>query len=165
MLYACGRGRAVATGTVAGWLVVMVTQTLFAWALPEHWKIAGMALGMSVGMTVGGVWLLVAVAKGPLPRQAEGDGSTPGPGEPGAAVAGLGRAVAAAVLGGGLGFLAGRLAGEAVFGLLGWDGTAPALTAGLVSAVVAGVIGLAVAVVVDRDDARALAGTLRRGAR
>ncbi|MFC7584115.1 lipid II flippase MurJ [Nonomuraea antimicrobica] len=84
VLYAVGQGRAVATGTVAGWIVVMIAQTVFVLVLPGEWKLGGMALGMSVGMSVGGGLLLASVVR------------TRGR----AAVAGLPRAVGAAVAGG-----------------------------------------------------------------
>ncbi|TDD33223.1 virulence factor MviN, partial [Nonomuraea terrae] len=90
VLYAAGRGRAVATGTVAGWIVVMVAQTVFVLVLPDEWEIGGMALGMSVGMSVGGALLLGSVVR------ARGR----------AAVAGLPRAVGACAAGGLLGYLA-----------------------------------------------------------
>ncbi|TMR20847.1 murein biosynthesis integral membrane protein MurJ, partial [Nonomuraea zeae] len=63
VLYAAGRGRAVAAGTVAGWGVVMVAQTVFVFVLPDGWQIGGMALGMSVGMSVGGALLLASVVR------------------------------------------------------------------------------------------------------
>ncbi|MCF6475103.1 virulence factor MviN, partial [Nonomuraea sp. MG754425] len=63
VLYAAGRGRAVAVGTVAGWCVVMVAQIVFVFVLPGEWKIGGMALGMSVGMSVGGGLLLWSVTR------------------------------------------------------------------------------------------------------
>ncbi|GAA2269748.1 lipid II flippase MurJ [Nonomuraea roseoviolacea subsp. roseoviolacea] len=145
VLYAAGRGRAAATGTVAGWLVVMVAQTVFALTFPDGWRIAGMALGMSVGMTAGGVLLLVSVVR------VRGRG----------AAAGLGRAGAAAVAGG----LAGYLAGAGVVAVLGAEsfwGQIGAVLAGAVAALAAG--GLVVALV-DRADATAVAGTLVRARR
>ncbi|MEV0200717.1 lipid II flippase MurJ [Nonomuraea sp. NPDC050691] len=145
VLYAAGHGRAAATGTVAGWGVVMVAQTVFALTFPDGWRIAGMALGMSVGMTAGGVLLLASVVR------LRGRG----------AAAGLGRAGLAAVAGG----LAGYLAGAAAVTALGpgsfW-GHIGAVLAGAVAALVAG--GLVVALV-DRADATAVAGALVRGRR
>ncbi|MFC5834928.1 murein biosynthesis integral membrane protein MurJ [Nonomuraea insulae] len=143
VLYAAGRGRAVATGTVAGWGVVMVAQTVFVLVLPDEWKIGGMALGMSVGMSVGGAMLLGSVvrARGSL------------------AVAGLGRAGGAAVAGGVLGYLAGA-------GVVGWLGVSdiwPNVGAAVLAAVVALAVGGGVVALVDREDAGAVAGLLRRG--
>lgn len=143
VLYAAGRGRAVATGTVAGWGVVMVAQTVFVLLLPDEWKVGGMALGMSVGMSVGGAMLLGSVvrARGSL------------------AVAGLGRAGGAAVAGGVLGYLA----GAGVVGWLGVSGIWPNVGAAVLAAVVALAVGAAVVALVDREDAGAVAGLLRRG--
>ncbi|GAA3095115.1 hypothetical protein GCM10020001_008890 [Nonomuraea salmonea] len=63
VLYAAGQGRAVATGTVAGWLVVMVAQTVLVLVVPPEWGIGAMALGMSIGMSVGGGLLLASVVR------------------------------------------------------------------------------------------------------
>ncbi|MFI7422084.1 murein biosynthesis integral membrane protein MurJ [Nonomuraea sp. NPDC049684] len=143
VLYAAGLGRAAATGTVAGWLVVIVAQTVLVLLLPAGWKIGGMALGMSVGMTAGGVVLLAAVVR------SRGIG----------AAAGLPRAAGAAVAGGVLGYLAGAGAVR----LLGVSGIWPNVGAVVLAAVVAGVVGVAVVAVADRPDARVVAGLLRRG--
>ncbi|MEU7857400.1 lipid II flippase MurJ [Nonomuraea sp. NPDC049141] len=143
VLYAAGRGRAAATGTVVGWGVVMVAQTVFALTFPDEWKIGGMALGMTVGMTVGGALLLVSVvwARGRV------------------AVAGLGRAGLASVAGGGAGYLA----GAAVVGVLGARGIWPNVGATVLAAFVAVVAGGVVVALVDRPTARAVAGSFRRG--
>ncbi|MEV4073948.1 murein biosynthesis integral membrane protein MurJ [Nonomuraea fuscirosea] len=143
VLYAAGHGRAAATGTVAGWCVVMVAQVGFVLVLPEEWEIGGMALGMSVGMTVGGASLLASVVR------ARGR----------AAAAGLGRAVGAALAGGVLGWLA----GAGVVGWLGASGLWPNVAAAALAAVVALGVGAAVVAVVDRADADAVVGMLRRG--
>ncbi|MEV0386077.1 lipid II flippase MurJ [Nonomuraea sp. NPDC050643] len=143
VLYSAGRGRAAATGTVIGWGVVMVAQTVFVLVLPDEWEIGGMALGMSVGMSVGGALLLGSVVR------ARGR----------AAVAGLLRAGGAAVAGGVLGYLA----GAAVAGWLGASGMWPNVGATVVAAVVALVVGAAVVALTDREDAGAVAGLLRRG--
>ncbi|TYB70409.1 virulence factor MviN [Nonomuraea sp. PA05] len=143
VLYAAGRGRAVAAGTVAGWGVVIVAQIVFVLVLPDGWKIGGMALGMSVGMSVGGGLLLRSVVR------ARGA----------AAVAGLVRAGAAAVGGGVLGYLA----GAGVVALLGVSGVWANVGAAVLGAVVALVVGGAVVALVDRADAEAVTGLLRRG--
>ncbi|GAA3650487.1 lipid II flippase MurJ [Nonomuraea antimicrobica] len=142
VLYAVGQGRAVATGTVAGWIVVMIAQTVFVLVLPGEWKLGGMALGMSVGMSVGGGLLLASVVR------------TRGR----AAVAGLPRAVGAAVAGGLLGYLA----GAGVVEWLGAVGVWPNVGAVVLGAVVAVAVGGVAVAVVDRPDAGAVAGLLRR---
>ncbi|WP_344475721.1 murein biosynthesis integral membrane protein MurJ [Nonomuraea monospora] len=143
VLYAAGRGRAVAAGTVAGWGVVIVAQIVFVLVLPDGWKIGGMALGMSVGMSVGGGLLLRSVVR------ARGA----------AAVAGLVRAGAAAVAGGVLGYLA----GAGAVALLGVSGVWANVGAAVLGAVVALVVGGGVVALVDRGDAEAVTGSLRRG--
>ncbi|NUP02241.1 MAG: virulence factor MviN [Nonomuraea sp.] len=143
VLYAAGRGREVATGTVIGWLVVIVAQTVLVLVLPDGWKIGGMALGMSVGMTVGGALLLASVVR------ARGTG----------AVAGLPRASAAAVAGGVLGYLA----GAGVVAWLGATGIWPNVGAVVLAAIVAVAVGAAVVAAVDRPDAGVVAGLLKRG--
>lgn len=142
VLYALGRGRAAAAGTVVGWGVVMVAQTGFALAFPTGWQIAGMALGMTAGMTVGGGVLLFFVVR------ARG-GST---------MAGLGRAGVAAVVGGAAGFGT----GAAVASVFGATGIWANVGAALLAAVVALVVGGGVVILMDRADARMVAGALSR---
>ncbi|GAA2373553.1 hypothetical protein GCM10010404_31220 [Nonomuraea africana] len=142
VLYAADRGRAAATGTVVGWVVTMVAQTVFVLAFPEGWQVGGLALGMTVGMTVGGGWLLVSVvrARGAAPVQ------------------GVARATLAAVAGGGAGFAAGSW----LVALLPASGL-PALTGvALLAGCVALAVGAVVVALVDRSDAAALAGMLPR---
>ncbi|MEV0595268.1 murein biosynthesis integral membrane protein MurJ [Nonomuraea cavernae] len=143
VLYAAGRSRAAAIGTVAGWLVVMAAQALFVPAFPDDWKIAGLALGMTVGMTVGGALLLASVVS------ARGRG----------AAKGLGRAAVAAVAGGGAGYLA----GAAVVAWIGARGIWPNVGAVVLAAIVATAAGGLVVALVDRADARAVADRLTRG--
>ncbi|MEU8150447.1 lipid II flippase MurJ [Nonomuraea sp. NPDC048901] len=143
VLYAAGRGRAVATGTVLGWGVVMVAQTVFALTFPGDWKLGGLALGMTTGVTVGGALLLASVVR------ARGR----------VAVAELGRAALASVAGGGAGYLA----GAAVVGVLGARGIWPNVGATVLAALAAAVAGGVVVALVDRPTARAVAGSFRRG--
>nr|WP_206067149.1 lipid II flippase MurJ [Nonomuraea sp. FMUSA5-5] len=143
VLYAAGRGRAAAVGTVTGWGVVIVAQVAFVLMLPAAWKIGGMALGMSVGMSVGGGMLLWSVAR------ARGR----------AAVAGLVKAGGAAVGGGGLGFVA----GAGAVAMLDVSGVWGNVGAAVLGAVVALLVGGAVVVLVDRGDAEVVTGLLRRG--
>ncbi|RBQ19047.1 virulence factor MviN [Spongiactinospora rosea] len=146
VLYAAGHGRAAATGTVAGWLVMMAAQTVCALSMPPGWGTAGLALGAAVGMSAGGLVLAVAVLR--LRGRA--------------ALRGIGRAGAAALLGG----LAAYAAGAGVVALSGapegvWANVPPALLAGLAAAVLGG----AVAVLVDRRDALAALAKVRPGGR
>ncbi|MGW0803673.1 murein biosynthesis integral membrane protein MurJ [Nonomuraea sp. NPDC002799] len=143
VLYAADRGREAATATVAGWGVVLVAQIVFVLVLPDGWKVGGMALGMSVGMSVGGALLLASVVR------ARGR----------AAAAGLLRAGAAAAASG----LLGWLAGSGVAGWLRAGGIWPNVGATVLAAVVALAVGAVVVAVVDRPDAEAVMGLLRRG--
>ncbi|GAA3824873.1 lipid II flippase MurJ [Sphaerisporangium flaviroseum] len=132
VLYADGRGRAAATGTVLGWLTVMAAQTAFALAFPSPWKLGGLALGSAAGMTAGGALLLAAVAR------------TRGP----AALAGVGRALLTAVLGGGAGFLAGLW----VTTRLSVQGPIPNAGVAAVAGLTAVAVAAGVAFAVDRRD-------------
>ncbi|RCG29601.1 virulence factor MviN [Sphaerisporangium album] len=136
VLYASGGGRAAAAGTVAGWVVVMVAQTVFALAFPPEWKLGGLALGSAVGMTTGGALLVAAVAR------ARG----------GRALAGVPRAALAAVLGGGAGFLA----GERVAAVVVVHGPVANVGVAVLAGGVAVAVALAVAAVVDRRDLASL---------
>ncbi|WP_214107340.1 murein biosynthesis integral membrane protein MurJ [Acrocarpospora catenulata] len=142
VLYATGLGRPAARDMVTGWLVVIAAQTAFALAFPDGWKLAGLALGQAVGMTVGGVLLLLSV------RRARGP----------AALSGAGRAGLAAVLGGG----AACLAGYGVVLILGpgefWWSVLATAVAGLVAAAAGGLV----TAMVDSHDLRTLLARLRK---
>ncbi|MEU4725013.1 lipid II flippase MurJ [Nonomuraea dietziae] len=142
VLYAAGRGRAAATGTVVGWVVAMLAQVGFVLAFPKGWQVGGLALGMTAGMTVGGAWLLAAVARA--------RGAAP--------VEGVARAALAAFAGGGAGFAAGSslVALVPATGLLALTGLA------LLAGCVALAVGAAVVALVDRADAAALVGMVLR---
>ncbi|MFC6083379.1 murein biosynthesis integral membrane protein MurJ [Sphaerisporangium aureirubrum] len=122
VLYAAGRGRAAAVGTVAGWGVVMVAQAVLVAVLPEPWRLAGLGLGSTVGMTAAGALLAVPVLRGRGAR----------------ALDGVPRALLAAVLAGAAGFLTGHWITSALTATGPWAGAAVAALAGL-AAVAAGV--------------------------
>jgi peptidoglycan biosynthesis protein MviN/MurJ (putative lipid II flippase) len=142
VLYADGKGRAAAAGTVIGWVVVMVAQTAFVLTLPGTWKLGGLALGTAAGMTAGGALLLAAVART--------RGSK--------ALVGVMRALLTAVLGGGAGFLAGLLVTSrlSVHGPV--EGVGVALLAGLAAVAVS----LGVAFLVDGRDVASVLSRVRR---
>ncbi|SDG71083.1 putative peptidoglycan lipid II flippase [Sinosporangium album] len=142
VLYARGLGRAAAGGTVAGWVVAMAAQALFAVILPGDWKLAGLGLGGSVGMTVGAAVLLVSVVR------------TAG----GPAAEGLGRAFLAALAGGAAGFAAGGLVAAWSAPVGGWSGGVVTALAGAVALAAGG----AAALVVDRRDAAAMVSRFAR---
>jgi putative peptidoglycan lipid II flippase len=83
-LYAQGNARTPATAVVAGWAVAIIADVILAAAMPPSWTVAAVGIGTSIGVTVSGLWLLVAL------RRSAGA----------AALSGLGRASSAAVVGG-----------------------------------------------------------------
>jgi putative peptidoglycan lipid II flippase len=146
-LYATGAARSAAVVTTAGWAVVIVADVAFALTLPAEHRVAALAAGHTVGMTVLGVALLLLIRArvGTLAGVAR------------AAMVGLVAAVVAA--GAGLGVTA-VLPGS---GVMGWLGQGM-----LVGVVVLAVFG-GVAALGDPADVRPLlrraAGRLRGAAR
>ena len=146
-LYALERGRAAATATVAGWLAVVVAMVALALVVPSPGDVAvALGGGTSIGMTVAGVALVVAL------RRCAGA----------AALDGLARTLlgtgGAALLAGATGWWASTRFTEA------WDGgPAGSVLAGVAAALVAAVVlGLAL-VVLDRPSVRAATRLVRRG--
>lgn len=82
-LFALERGRAAAAATVTGWAVVVVAMTVLALVAPDPGSVAvALGAGSSIGMTVAGLALLVALrrAAGPaalagVPRTLLGTGA------------------------------------------------------------------------------------------
>ncbi|MET8337070.1 murein biosynthesis integral membrane protein MurJ [Streptosporangium canum] len=143
VLYACGRGRSAAVASVAGWAVALVAQILLARAAHSPSDVVGqLALGSTVGMTVGGGLLALAVSR------AAGAG----------ALEGAWRALSAAVLGGAAAYGAG-LAVVTVSGKVSWW---MCVVVGTVAAVAGSAAFAAVAAVIDRPDTRLLLERLRR---
>jgi putative peptidoglycan lipid II flippase len=143
-LYAQGNARTPAIAALVGWLVAIGVDVVLAFTLSSGWTVAAIGIGTSVGVSVSGVWLVVSVL-----RSAGG-----------AALAGLRRAVLAAVVPG----LVAAGAGYAVASQLHRAGV-------LVNLVVAvGVAGLALGVhlglaaALDRSTVQMLVsrGRLRR---
>jgi putative peptidoglycan lipid II flippase len=62
-LYAHGRGRTAALATVAGWVAVIVADVIFVTAASQADAVPALALGNTVGMTVAGVLLAVALVQ------------------------------------------------------------------------------------------------------
>ncbi|MGV8979505.1 MAG: murein biosynthesis integral membrane protein MurJ [Cellulomonas sp.] len=107
-LYALERGRAAVTAASLGWLTVVVASIVACWLLVPEGRdgpatLNALAIGTTIGMTVGGAALLVAV------RRAGG----PGVG------AGLGRTLAVILLAGSVGSIAGRWTVDAVLAMVG----------------------------------------------
>ncbi|MEU3167333.1 lipid II flippase MurJ [Streptosporangium sp. NPDC006930] len=145
VLYACGRGRSAAVASVTGWAVALVAQIALARTAGNPADVVGLlGLGSTVGMTVGGLLLVVAVLR------------TRGA----AALAGAPRTLLATVAGGAAAWGAGLTLVNALGAVSTWEFVAAGLAAG-----VAGVVAFAaVAVMIDRQDVQALAARLRRGA-
>ncbi len=146
-LYALERGRAAAGATVAGWLAVVVAMVALALVVPDPSDVAvALGGGSSVGMTVAGVALVVAL------RRCAGA----------AALDGLVRTVvgtgAAALLAGAAGWWASTWLTRA------WgDAAAGSVLAGVVSALVAAAVLALALPVLDRPSVRAAVRLARRG--
>ncbi|HEX6469604.1 MAG TPA: lipid II flippase MurJ [Streptosporangiaceae bacterium] len=140
VLYAAGRARAAAVAIVLGWAGVLAADLAIAPAVPAGWVVAALGLGNTIGMTIAGGLLLIALAR------------TRG----GAALAGLGRAMPAGLMAG----VAAALAGYGCARGLDVAGRSANLGVAALAAVVAAGVFLAISVVVDRRDLRA---ALNRG--
>jgi putative peptidoglycan lipid II flippase len=75
-LYARGAGRAAATGTVLGWLSVVVADVVLVAAFPDVDRVLLLGVGSSVGLTVGGLWLLAALGRSAGTAAVSGAGRT-----------------------------------------------------------------------------------------
>ncbi len=146
-LYALERGRAAATATVSGWLAAVVAMVVLALLVDRPADVAvALGAGSSIGMSVAGLALLVALrrATGPaaltgLPRTLVGTG-------------------ASALVAGAVGWWVSTRLDDA------WGSSGPgSVLAGIVAALVAlAVLGLALPLL-DRPSVRAAAALVRRG--
>jgi putative peptidoglycan lipid II flippase len=143
-LYAQGNARTPATAVVAGWLVAIGADIALVAAMPDSWTVAAFGIGTSIGVSLSGAWLLVAL------RRSAGPGS----------LAGLPHAATAAFAGGLAGAGCGALLARAapVTGLVGDLGVVVAVAA------LALVVHAAVVALLDRPTLRLLLkpGMLRR---
>ena len=142
VLLAGRRTRVAAVAVGVGWLVVVVADVVLVGIAPARWVVGMLALGSSIGLTVAGVALVVAV------RSALGPAALAGAGR--AALAGL----AAAVAGGGAG--AGVAAVVPITGPV-----AAALAAALAAGCAVAVFAL-VAYVLDGGELRAVVTRVRQ---
>lgn len=140
-LYARGEGAAAATGTVLGWLAVVVADLLLVTALPEVDRVVLLGAGSSIGLTVGAAWLLLS-----LVRRAGGS-----------VVAGAGRTGLVAV-GGAACAAAAALALGAVLPLDARASVPQALVVGALLALAAAAVHLLVVRCLDADGVRAVLG-------
>jgi putative peptidoglycan lipid II flippase len=139
-LYAHGRGRYAAAATVAGWVAVIVADLVFVAAASRDDAVPALALGNSVGMTVAGILLAVALTR-----------TAP------SALRGGWRVVAFALVAGGIASAAGRWLADAL------ESSAVAANIGAVALV--GVVGLVVfAAAISLVDRGALTVLRNRGA-
>ncbi|MEU8384915.1 virulence factor MviN, partial [Streptosporangium sp. NPDC048865] len=138
------RGRSAAVASVAGWAVALAAQVVLAHTAAHPAEVVGrLALGSTAGMTVGGLLLVVAVLR------ARGA----------AALAGTPRTLLATLAGGAAAWAAGLF----VVGAFGAASTWASVAAGLAAGVAGVAAFAAVAVMIDREDARTLPARLRRG--
>jgi putative peptidoglycan lipid II flippase len=129
-MYAQNNARTPAAAVVGGWLVAIAADIVLVAALPASWTVAAFGIGTAIGVSVSGVWLLVAV------HRSAGDG----------ALAGLGRAAAAGLTGGIIGAGCGALLARAA----PTTGVAGDLVVIAVVALVALVVHAGVVAAIDR---------------
>jgi putative peptidoglycan lipid II flippase len=133
-LYAQGDARTPATAVAAGWIVAIVFDIALALALPASWTVAAIGIGTTIGVTLSGGWLLVAL------RRSAGSAS----------VAGLSRAAVAAAAGG----LAGATCGALIALAAAPSAVIAALALILVVAAVALTVNAVVVGFIDRPTLR-----------
>lgn len=134
-LYAAGHHRVSAGAVVSGWGAVLMADVALAVTVPPEWVVAAFGIGNTIGMTLAGVLLISALVA------ARGRD----------AVRGTGRALAAGVLGG----LVGYAGGAAVVAALGPAGTWASVGLCALGTITAVVAFAGVSVVVDPSDIRA----------
>jgi putative peptidoglycan lipid II flippase len=144
VLYASSHEVRAALAQTVGWLVVMGCAAVLVWALPSGWTITALGVSSTVGLSLAAVLLCVGVVR------AHGA----------AALAGVGRSVAASALAGGVGWAVGR----AVASTLQVDGVVAAVGSAAVAGSAGAVVFTATVALVDRSAMRAVlagAGTVR----
>jgi putative peptidoglycan lipid II flippase len=62
-LYAQGNARTPALAVLVGWIVAIAFDIVLAVTMPASWTVAAVGIGTSIGVTVSGVWLLVALER------------------------------------------------------------------------------------------------------
>ena len=141
VLFACRRTWIAAAALVGGWLLVIVTDVTVVPAVPPRWVVPVLAVGNTVGLTIAGLALLVAVraVRGP------------------AALRGASRAAAAGLAGA----VAGAAAGLLVSAGLPVTGFARNAAVGLLACLAAAAAFALVAMILDGGDLRALASRAR----
>ena len=141
VLLAQGRSRVTAVALVAGWLVVIAVDVVAVRAVSARWVVPALGAGNTIGMTVAGIGLLLAV------RQIRG----------GAALHGLARSAAA----GAVGAVAGAAAGAAVSAAAPVSGFLPNAGMAVLACACAGLLFALIAWALDAGDLRAMVARLR----
>jgi peptidoglycan biosynthesis protein MviN/MurJ (putative lipid II flippase) len=141
VLLAQGRGRVTAAALVAGWLVVIAVDVVAVSLVPARWVVPVLGAGNTIGMTVTGAGLLLAV------RQIRG----------GAALRGLARSAGA----GSAGAVAGAAVGAAASAVAPASGFLPSAVMAVFACACAGLVFALTAWALDRGDLRALGTRLR----
>jgi len=164
VLYASGRNRAAAYAVCGGWLAVIVADLVIVPLVPASWVVPALGAGTSIGLTVGGVALLVLVRRGSVGGAdgASGVGARPSAAGPPAPLAlrGCGRAG----LAGFGGALAGAAAGLGVSAGLRVGGFWPNFAVTLVASTAVLAVFLGVLAVTDGGDLRAVLRSRRKAA-
>lgn len=142
VLLAAGRTRVAAIAVAAGWLVVIAADVVLVSLAPGRWVVAMLALGNTIGLTVAGIALVVAV------RRTLGAAALAGTGR--VAVSGL----AAAAAGGGI--------GTAAASALPMAGPVAAAAVGVLAAGCALAVFALVAYVLDGGELRAVVSRVRQ---
>jgi len=142
VLLAAQRTRTAAIAVAAGWLIVIAADVVLVALVPGRWVVAMLALGNTVGLTVAGIALLIAV------RRARGAAALVGTGRAG--VSGL----AAAAVGAG--------AGAAVAAALHASDPGAAALVAVLAAVCALAVFAMVAYLLDGGELRAAVTRIRR---
>jgi putative peptidoglycan lipid II flippase len=142
VLLAAGRNAVAAAAMSGGWLVVIVADIVLVHTAPTRWVVAALGLGNTIGMTVAGIALLVAV------RRVRGS----------AALAATARAAGAGVAAA----VAGAAAGAAVAYALPASTFILDCAAAVLAAVVAAAVFAAVALLLDGDELRLALTRVRR---
>ncbi|HEU5418228.1 MAG TPA: lipid II flippase MurJ [Streptosporangiaceae bacterium] len=144
VLLAARRTATAAVLVSGGWLVTIVADVVAVQLAPSRWVVGALGLGNTLGMTVTGAAMVIAV------HRARGTGALRGTGR--AAVAGV---IAAA---------AGAAAGAGAAQLLPSPAVAVAVGAGVLAAVCAAAVSGAIAYLLDGGELKAALARIRRTA-
>jgi putative peptidoglycan lipid II flippase len=142
VMFAAGRSHrtAVAVAVAGGWLLVIVADVAIVPFVPRSWVVPALGLGTTIGLSAAGIVLTIAAGRA-LGR---------------APLRGMPRALLAGLAGG----LAGAVAGAGVAAALPVSGFVPNAAVTLLACAVAALVFLAVILILDAGDLRAVSGRL-----